>query len=62
MSLWDRVLDAVASAFAPTVDHPAGGGVTGDEPADDGVEESDDGSVDGSRNDGVEGSPDADRD
>lgn len=60
MSLWDRVLDAVASAFAPTVDHPAGGGVTGDEPTDDGVDESDDGSVDGSCDGRVDGSPDRD--
>ena len=30
MGLKDRVLDAVARWFAPTMDHPAGGGMTGE--------------------------------
>jgi hypothetical protein len=30
MGLTDRILDAVARWFAPTMDHPAGGGMTGE--------------------------------
>lgn len=30
MGLKDRLLDAVASLFAPTMDHPTRGGMTGD--------------------------------
>jgi hypothetical protein len=41
MGLKQRLLDLVASLFSPTMDHPAGGGMTGDEsPPDD--EDSDD--------------------
>jgi hypothetical protein len=44
MGLKDRILDFVAKWGSPTMDHPAGGGMTGeDPPADDEeqVEESD---------------------
>ncbi|WP_302082155.1 hypothetical protein [Salinibaculum rarum] len=34
MGLTDRLLDAVARWFAPTMDHPAGGGMTGENEAD----------------------------
>ncbi len=30
MGLKDSILDAVARWFAPTMDHPAGGGMTGE--------------------------------
>lgn len=33
MGLVDRLLDAVARWFAPTMDHPAGGGMTGEKEA-----------------------------
>ncbi|WP_340098728.1 hypothetical protein [Salinibaculum salinum] len=35
MGLKDRVLDAVARWFAPTMDHPAGGGMTGEKDGED---------------------------
>lgn len=31
MGLKDRLLDVVASLFAPSMDHPAKGGMTGEE-------------------------------
>lgn len=31
MGLKDRILNTVARWFAPTMDHPAGGGMTGEE-------------------------------
>jgi len=50
MGLKDRILNLVASLFAPTMDHPAGGGMTGSEDDSD----SPDGGGENEGSDGVE--------
>lgn len=58
MGLRDRILDYVAKVFMPVPDHPARGGMTGEQAPEDGDEENDDAS-DGAGSRDAPGSGDA---